>query len=83
MVKNQYVINNGNKVRENIATRRSTGNKNQSQNHGFSKPISFGAALSKCRQGRRHINIACNVTKVKHITVGKLRKQFQAGALWI
>ena len=82
MVKNQYVINNGSKVRENTATRRNTGNKNQSRHNG-DKPISFCATLSKCRQGRRRINIACNVTKVKHITVGKLRKQFEAAALWI
>ena len=71
------------KLGKTTATRRTTGDKNQSQGNGSSEPISFCRTLSKCQQGRRHISIACSVTKVKHITASKLRKQFQAGALWI
>jgi hypothetical protein len=82
MGKLQHADYNSSKLGKTTATRMTTGNKNQSRHNG-DKPISFCATLSKCQQGRRRLNIACNVTKVKHITAGKLRKQFEAAALWI
>ena len=83
MTEFQHDNYNGSMLWKKTATRITTGNKNIKTPPGSSEPISCGRTLSKCKQGRRRINIACNVKKVKHITVGKLRKQFQAGALWI